>query len=106
MDLHGYHPHTIERTGLIASLVQQSWEMGLSSLGAYSRARLGRPGAPRPVRKYTQHRLAWTHVTFFDLIGHSAMMYHYLGRMRPSRGRLPGIRDGSGRLRFLALNGL
>ena len=30
VDLHGYHPHSVE--GLIASLIQQAWEMGASTL--------------------------------------------------------------------------
>lgn len=58
IELHGYHPHSIERTGLIESLMRQSREMGLRKPRAYSRARLGPPGHSTLFRKY-QHRLAW-----------------------------------------------
>ena len=110
MDLHGYHPHTIERTGLIASLVQQSWEMGLSSLELIHGHALGRPGTPRP---FANTNTGWLGLTVGHILRSDRTlrqwMYHYLRRNASlQEGGLPGIRDGSGWVAcaFLALNGL
>lgn len=32
IDLHGYHPSTLNKTGLISEVVRQAWEMGEKNL--------------------------------------------------------------------------
>jgi DNA-nicking Smr family endonuclease len=53
IDLHGYHPRQIVWNGLLATIVQQTWEMGetyLRLIHGHGRHRGRSPGFVKPLR--------------------------------------------------------
>jgi DNA-nicking Smr family endonuclease len=67
IDLHGYHPRSIQGGPIVEDLVRQSWEMGLSELTLIHGHGMNR-GSPRPFANTNTGYLGLTvrHILRYD----------------------------------------